>query len=200
VRKQTQRNRQAFDQSLDEMPVYGTMASNFNDQGVTSLYNELFTVLEPFGLPTRRPDRKPVELTASYQRGVVPTSRQRYLSEIAEAVRSYQDRAAQQAQIAREYQQLQASIRMLGQQGKNTDELQQLANERDETLSKESKLHLQAFPKLIEDYSGSSLVYSVRDRDITQPLTHTSLSGTKVPRISLPRYQDHGDILRWLML
>ena len=110
VRKQAQRNRQAFDQSLDEMPVYGTMASNFNDQGVTSLYNELFTVLEPLGLPTRRPDQKPVVATASYQRGIVPASRQRYLSEIAEAVRSYRDTAARQAQVAREYQQLQACL------------------------------------------------------------------------------------------
>ena len=200
VRKQTQRNRQAFEQSLDQMPVYGTMASNFNDQGVTSLYNELFTVLEPLGLPTRRPDREPVVSTGSNQRGIVPASRQRYLSEIAEAVRSYRDTAARQAQVARECQQLQAAIRMLGEQGKNTDELQQLAAEREKALSEGSQLQLQAFPKLIEEYSGSSLVYSVRGRDITQPLTHTSLSGTKVPRVSLPRYQDHGDILRWLML
>ncbi|HJM03550.1 MAG TPA: cobalamin-dependent protein, partial [Arenicellales bacterium] len=140
VRKQAQRNRQAFDQSLDEMPVYGTMASNFNDQGVTSLYNELFTVLEPLGLPTRRPDRKPVVATASYQRGIVPTSRQRYLSEIAEAVRSYRDTAARQAQVAREYQQLQAGIRMLREQGKHTDELQQLVAERDKALSEDSQL------------------------------------------------------------
>ena len=200
VRKQTQRNRQAFDQSLDEMPVYGTMASNFNDQGVTSLYHELFAVLEPLGLPARRPDREPVVSTGSNQRGIVPPSRQRYLSEIAEAVRSYRDTAARQAQVAREYQQLQAGIRMLREQGKHTDELQQLAAEREKALSEDSQLQLQAFPKLIEDYSGSSLVYSVRGRDISQPLTHTSLSGTKVPRVSLPRYQDHGDILRWLML
>lgn len=200
VRKQTQRNRQAFDQSLDQMPVYGTMASNFNDQGVTSLYNQLFVVLEPLGLPARRPDREPVIATGSNQRGIVPASRQRYLSEIAEAVRSYRDTAARQAQVAREYQQLQAGIRMLGEQGKNTDELQQLAAEREKALSEDSQLQLQAFPKLIEDYSGSSLVYSVQGRDISQPLTHTSLSGTKVPRVSLPRYQDHGDILRWLML
>ncbi|MEC8961572.1 MAG: methylmalonyl-CoA mutase family protein, partial [Pseudomonadota bacterium] len=199
VRKQTQRNRQAFEQSLDQMPVYGTMASSFNDQGVTSLYNELFTVLEPLGLPARRPDREPVVSTGSNQRGIVPASRQRYLSEIAEAVRSYRDTAARQAQIARECQQLQAAIRMLGEQGKNTDELQQLAAEREKALSEGSQLQLQAFPKLIEEYSGSSLVYSVQGRDITQPLTHTSLSGTKVPRVSLPRYQDHGDILRWLM-
>lgn len=200
VRKQAQRNRQAFDQSLDQMPVYGTMASNFNDQGVTSLYNQLFVVLEPLGLPARRPDREPVIATGSNQRGIVPASRQRYLSEIAEAVRSYRDTAARQAQVAREYQQLQAGIRMLGEQGKNTDELQQLAAEREKALSEDSQLQLQAFPKLIEDYSGSSLVYSVQGRDISQPLTHTSLSGTKVPRVSLPRYQDHGDILRWLML
>ncbi len=200
VRKQTQRNRQAFEQSLDQMPVYGTMASNFNDQGVTSLYNELFTVLEPLGLPARRPDREPVVSTGSNQRGIVPASRQRYLSEIADAVRSYRDKAARQAQVARECQQLQAAIRMLGEQGKNTDELQQLAAERKKALSEDSQLQLQAFPKLIEEYSGSSLVYSVQGRDITQPLTHTSLSGTKVSRVSLPRYQDHGDILRWLML
>ena len=199
VRKQTQRNRQAFDQSLDEMPVYGTMASNFNDQGVTTLYNQLCVVLEPLGLPARQPDREPV-VSGSDQRGIVPTSRQRYLSEIAEAVRSYRDTAAGQAQVAREYQQLQAGIRMLGEQGKNTDELKQLAAEREKALSEDTQRQLQAFPKLIEDYSGSSLVYSVRGRDISQPLTHTSLSGTKVPRVSLPRYQDHGDILRWLML
>ncbi|MED5390987.1 MAG: cobalamin-dependent protein, partial [Pseudomonadota bacterium] len=157
VRKQTQRNRQAFEQSLDQMPVYGTMASSFNDQGVTSLYNELFTVLEPLGLPARRPDREPVVSTGSNQRGIVPASRQRYLSEIAEAVRSYRDTAARQAQVARECQQLQAAIRMLGEQGKNTDELQQLAAEREKALSEGSQLQLQAFPKLIEEYSGSSL-------------------------------------------
>ena len=147
VRKQTQRNRQAFDQSLVEMPVYGTMASNFNDQGVTSLYNELFVVLEPLGLPARRPDREPVVSTGSNQRGIVPPSRQRYLSEIAEAVRSYRDTATRQAQVARECQQLQAGIRMLREQGKHIGELQQLAAEREKSLSEDSQLQLQAFPK-----------------------------------------------------
>ena len=200
VRKQMQRNRQAFDQSLDEMPVYGTMASNFNDQGVTTLYDRLCLVLEPLGLPARQQDRGSVVSTGSDQRGIVPVSRQRYLSEIADGVRSYRDTAARQAQVAREHQQLQASIRMLGEQDKNTDELQQLAAEREKALSEDSQLQLRAFPKLIEDYSGPSLVYSVQGQDVSQLLTYTSLSGTKVPRVSLPRYQDHGDILRWLML
>src|SRR5688572_3081207 len=112
VRKQVQRNRESFRRLPEEMPVFGTIASRFNDNGVTALY---FALLEKIGFKPGKLQR-PASKVSSAVHVVVPPQRSRYLAEIAESVRGYHDFAAKQAALARERQQLEATQKMLGKE------------------------------------------------------------------------------------
>ena len=203
VRKQVQRNREAFRQSPDEMPVYGTIASRFNDDGVTALYHGLVGKLAECGLKTgagRLP--KSTGKTASGVNVVIPAQRVRYLAEIAETVRGYLAHVEDQARLARERQQLVAAKRMLkaaGSDGAGLDALDGLVEAKDASLDARSKKLLDMWPDTLKAYSGEEYVVKIRDREIRTKLTSTSLSGTKVPKVALPRFEDHGEILRWQM-
>ncbi len=200
VRKQMQRNREAFSEALDEMPVYGTIASKFNDDGVTALYHGL---LELFGERGRgewtsalrgAPERVPSELTT-----IVPAPRQRYLAEVAETLRDYHARAREQARNARERQQLEEAKRLLEAAGKDGAELEPLIAERREALDPRSRKLLEMWPRVRESYSGEEYVVRIRDREIRTALTTKTLSGTALPKVALPRYRDHGELLAWLL-
>jgi isobutyryl-CoA mutase len=195
VRKQVQRNREAFKTSPEEMPVFGTIASRFNDDGVTALYHALAAKLAEAGLklkPGRLP--KPASRVSSAVHVIVPPQRQRYLAEIAEAVRGYHSNTQKQAKLARERQQLEAARAMLG---KNVAELDALIASR--TLQPEAQSLLDSWPEVLEAYSGDEQVVKVRGKELRTRLTATSLSGTRVPKVALPGYQDHGELLRWRM-
>ena len=198
VRKQVQRNRKLFNEPAEAMPVYGTIASRFNDDGVTALYQGMLTKLVEFGLKVQ-PGRLPaVAVRASSGRNViVPPPRVRYLAEIAETMRAYHARASEQSKLARERQQLQASKRMLAQAGKGAGALDELIDEKNAKLDEYSKELIESWPELVKAYSGDEYVLRVRDREVRTSLTHTSLSGTKVPKVALPKFEDHGEILRW---
>ncbi len=198
VRKQVQRNREAFKQAPDSMPVFGTIASRFNDDGVTALYQALLEKLSGFGLrpaPGKLP--KIAGKTASGVNVVIPAQRARYLAEIAECVRGYLARAEDQARIARERQQLAASRAMLEKAGKSATDLVPLIEEKDRALDARSKKLIEMWPDTLKAYSGEEYVVKIRDKEVRTKLTSTSLSGTKVPKVALPRYADHGEILRW---
>ena len=116
VRKQMQRNRQAFGSSVEDMPVYGTVAAHFNDDGVSGLYQGLLTCLRDKGLWQRQSTLPAVtSKVSSGQRVIVPPQRQRYLAEIAESVREYRKNVIEQARIARERQQLREARRLLSE-------------------------------------------------------------------------------------
>jgi len=199
VRKQVQRNRQAFAAPAEEMPVFGTIASRFNDDGVTALYHAMAARLAEKGLklePGRLP--KPAARVSSGVHAVIPPKRQRYLAEIAETVRAYHAHLAQQSRIARELQQLQAARTMLG---KSVPELDALIASK--TLDAESKKLLDGWPKTVKAYSGDEQVVKVRrgkeHGELRTRLTTSSLSGTRVPKVALPKFEDHGELLRWRM-
>ena len=199
VRKQMQRNREAFDQRPDAMPAYGTIASRFNDDGVHALYHAIKARLGEHGLEL--PDgtiAQPDVTVSSLSTALVPGSRVRYLAEIADTVRSYKARAEAQATVAREHQQLRATARMLDKAGQDGGALDELIADRHDHLSAESKRLLRDWPDTVEQYSGSEFSYTVRDKDIRVPLTRESLSGTAVRKVALPRYSDEGDLLSWL--
>jgi methylmalonyl-CoA mutase len=119
VRKQYQRNHEAFTQSPDEMPVFGTMAARFNDDGVTGLYQAIVPKLQALGLKFKRGKLPLVNVRqSSNQRAIVPAQRVRYLAEIAEAVRSYHAHTAKQAEIARQRQALRTAKTLFQAQGK----------------------------------------------------------------------------------
>ena len=253
VRKQYQRNRELFKQPPDETPVYGTIASRFNDDGVTALYQALAARLVEEGLHLGA-GKLPVVATkhSTRQHAIVPSARVRYLAEIAETVRGYHGWAKEQARISRERQQLRATKAMLtssptseasglssprkrgpsdvetdpktldslpafaGTKGRGNDEvggtsgddevggtsgsdgkLDRLIADRDAALDPRAKKLLDMWPKTKASYTGDEYVVKIRGKEIRSALTTVSLSGTHVPKVALPRYEDDGEILRW---
>lgn len=202
VCKQVQRNRRAFGKPVDSMPVFGTVAARFNDSGVTALYHEILDRLIDTGMDpsdTALP-RRDVRYSTN-ETTLIPPARVRYLSEIAETVRNYKDGVRDRAALARERQQLLATKSMLESAGGSVpDVLTSLVGERERALGEEARRVLEDWPARSEAYRGEQLVTRVRDRESRIPLFRTTLSGTRLPRIALPPFEDHGELLRWLML
>ncbi len=205
VAKQVQRNREAFGKRPEEMPVFGTMASRFNDDGVTALYQALVTRLAELGLPLQdgRLPRSSVR-HSSNQTPIVPAARTRYLAEISDTVRGYKRRARGQAALAREAQQLRAAARMLTagkpHKPRAAEAAANLAEEREARLDGDARKLLGQWPEMQIAYAGDEYVVKIRDKEIRTALVTTTLSGTKVRKVALPRYEDHGELLAWLML
>jgi methylmalonyl-CoA mutase len=205
VAKQVQRNKEAWTTPTDQMPVFGTMAAHFNDDGVTALYQAMKLRLQALGLNLTQ-GRLPVVKVrhSSHQTPIVPPGRSRYLAEISDTVRGYKQRAKTQAQLAREVQQLHAASAMLaeGKPGKPraSEAAQGLADERQARLLPDARALLADWPQLQKDYAADELVVTVRDKEIRTALVTQSLSGTAVRKVALPQYHDHGDVLQWLML
>ncbi|MDP3518675.1 MAG: methylmalonyl-CoA mutase family protein [Pseudohongiella sp.] len=201
VSKQVQRNRLAFDKPTEAMPVFGSIASRFNDDGVTALYQGLMPVLRDKGLKAFEGKLARVSTrTSTRQSAIVPPQRQRYLAEIAETVRNYRRHVEQQAVLAREVQQLQATAQMLSKNGQVTDSVQALIKQRESLQHGECKILLEQWPQLQAEYVADELITEIRGKQMRTELTWTSMSGTRVPKVALPRFNDHGDVLRWLML
>jgi len=200
VRKQVQRNREAFKAPPEDMPVYGTIASRFNDDGVTALYQAVSAGLAAKGLALEKGTLPKIESKVSSSvHVVIPPKRQRYLAEIAETVRGYHAHARQQAGLARERQQLIAAKAMLLKAGKDARELDSLIDEKNSALDVRARKLLEMWPETLKAYAGDEYAVKIRGREIRTRLTHTTLSGTKVPKVALPRYEDHGEILAWQM-
>ncbi len=201
VAKQVQRNREAFNVSPDKMPVFGTIASRFQDDGVTALYLGLRDALtaKGFALPATRFAQTGLR-SSSPRTAIVPPSRQRYLAEIADTVRGYHKTSAEQVKLARELQQLRETKRMLGEaEADGAAEIDALIAEREEILDPRARKLIERWPALREAYSADDNVVKVRDREIRTAQFTTSLSGSRIPKVALPRYEDHGELLKWLL-
>jgi len=205
VAKQVQRNREAWTVKTEDMPVYGTMASRFNDDGVTALYQGLKPRLQALGLPLRE-GRLPLVNTrhSTQQTPIVPPARVRYLADIADTVRGYKKRVAQQVTLAREVQQLREAARMLSvdkpDKPRAAEAAIDLATKREAQLGADARKLLAMWPDMQRAYAGDEYVVKIRDKEIRTALTHTTLSGNKIRKVALPSYEDHGEILKWLML
>ncbi|MEW5725460.1 MAG: fused isobutyryl-CoA mutase/GTPase IcmF, partial [Thermodesulfobacteriota bacterium] len=203
VRKQYQRNHKLFDRKPDSLPVYGTIASKFNDDGVTAFYHALLDRLEAkteakweSSLP-----RKDLKHSSS-KTVIIPPERARYLSEIAETVRYYHRWVDEQAEIARKIWQIDGALGELADENDRPfleEALRKkragLARRLDPTCAR----LLEGFPELRARYEADEFVYKVRDREIRTPLFRESLAGTRIPRVALPRYENPGDLLKWLL-
>ena len=199
VAKQVQRNREAFGARPEDMPVYGTIASRFNDDGVTALYLGLLSSLRDKGLKAGESKWPTADVRhSSDNRAIIPADRTRYLSEISATVRGYHEWAHTQAQIARERQHLTATRAMLGKKG-SSKALDTLIAEKDAALDPRACKLLKIWPQVKADYSGDEYKVKIRGRDLTYALRSKSLSGTPVPRVALPKWQDEGEILHWLL-
>jgi methylmalonyl-CoA mutase len=200
VRKQYQRNRSLFEQSPDSMPVYGTMASRFNDDGVTALYQAIVPKLREQGLELRAPKLAPAGLKASSRgRAIVPPERVRYLAEIAQAVRDYHGHIDAQSRAARERQALRTARSLFETAGKTSTDFAELITAKAAELTPASAKLLEQWPKTRELYARDEYVVKIRDKEIRTQLKYESLSGTKLPKVALPRYDDDGEVLRFLM-
>jgi len=205
VSKQVQRNKEAWGTPPEQMPVFGTMAARFNDDGVTALYQALKGRLSDLGLPLGA-GRLPLVTVrhSSNQTPVVPPARTRYLAEIADTVRGYKRKVHQQAKLAREIQQLYASAEMLkvdkAHQPKAAEAVVELAQQREGVQDPGARKLLAQWPDMQRAYAGDEYVVKIRDKEIRTALTTKSLSGTPIRKVVLPTYEDHGELLKWLML
>ncbi|MFP5405773.1 MAG: methylmalonyl-CoA mutase family protein, partial [Gammaproteobacteria bacterium] len=237
VSKQYQRNHELFNKRPDEMPVYGTQASRFNDDGVTALYEGMLPRLVEVGLKLplevdaqARASREPGIAAdagdsgesrpagrrfagrlpqvsgrhSSSQVVIVPPARSRYLAAIADAVREYKRHAREQARVARQVQQLRESALMLLEEDSERSgarsTVEALAEKREAKLDQASKKLLAMWPDMQKAYAGDEYVVKIRDKELRTKLTTTSLSGTKIRKVALPTYEDHGELLKWLLL
>jgi len=210
VAKQVQRNKEAFTTPVEQMPVFGTMAARFNDDGVTALYQALKTRLVELGLPVTDGMLPNVTVRHSTnQTPVLPAARTRYLAEISDTVRAYKKAARAQARLAREIQQLSESARMLlaADPGKDGSAkpgaygtVLTLAEERQGRQDPACAKLLAQWPAMQQAYAGDMYVVKIRDKEICTQLTTKTLSGTAIRKVCLPQYEDHGEILKWLML
>jgi methylmalonyl-CoA mutase len=217
VRKQYKRNHQLFTAKDDDLPVYGTMASQFNDPGMNTLFTAVIktikakTGVDLLGGKGERLKEKEEESEKIY---IIPPDRNRYLAEIAESSKAYDDWVNEQCKIAQQLFQVKGVMELgltpalsKGEAGKNLqskvlsfgEDLGEVFEALETRLHPECKRLLKEWPETVKKYKAENFIYKVRDKEIKQPLYYTSLSQLQIPKIALPRYEAWGDVLRWLL-
>lgn len=214
VRKQYRRNHNLWETLDEELPIFGTMAAQFNDTGMNTLYVKMMRLLEAkaqttesgkgwtkgklSGILSQSLHRQPIAVANS----IIPTDRTRYLAEIVNAARNYAAFVNEQVAVARQLYQLDGAIQTLS--GLKTpvkmEILEELKNVRIQlttSLHPECKYLLDTWPETIQKYRADKYQFKVRDKIIEQALWTETLSHLRIPKISLPQYKDWGDILRW---
>ncbi len=182
---------------LEEMPVYGTMASRFNDAGVNAFYTALMTEVHSLGKGSFESSLDlPCEQQTNVRSHVIDPSRVRYLSEIADTVRHHHRRVEEQAIVARRVDALE---RALDEFGDGAEALEAKLAEAREELDPELAAALESWDELRQAYEGEEMVVRIRDKELSNSLRTTSLSGTAIPRVVLPKTQDKGEQLRFLL-
>lgn len=200
VQKQYQRNHMLFEKELEEMPVYGTIASQFNDPGTNALFAALVEKMNEkagLGWSTSFSKNEVVEK----QNVIIPNEQRYYLREVSETVRNYHKKAEDQAVLARKLFQLEGAIQAVKESGGSEEtlvSLEDLAAETKEKLTAESKKILEGWEDLKEKYSGEQFTTRIRDKEIITILKTKSLSGLQIPKVALPKYGDYGEIIRWV--
>ncbi|MFO8111867.1 MAG: methylmalonyl-CoA mutase family protein [Desulfosalsimonadaceae bacterium] len=205
IRKQVQRNKKAFDQKPRDMPVYGTIAAKFNDDGVTAMYRFLLETLHAktgikFESSLVAPDIK----ESSSKSIIVPPERTRYLSEISDTLRHYHDETRHQAEVLRKAHYLEQTARALsggdleGDADALMDRLKEEIEKAKAVLHPDTAKLVEEWQEIREAYAKDEFVYKVRDREIRVPLKTETLSHLQVPKIALPGYSDPGDLYTWM--
>lgn len=200
VRKQYQRSRELWHDDLETMPVYGTIASQFNDKGTNTLFA---AIIETINAKLNYNWETSYTKFAKTQKQdvIIPNDRRYYLREITDTVRNYHKHSEQQVEFARRLFQLEGALAAVEEKSPEDALIASLesliSGVRDE-LNAESKRILENWQTLKENYSGDVLVTKVRDKEIRTLLTTKSLSGLSIPRVALPDFKDYGEILRWV--
>jgi methylmalonyl-CoA mutase len=214
VRKQYKRNHKLFEAKDADLPIYGTMASQFNDPGMNELFEKLVGVIKKktgVNLMSETLKASPTggDLEASGEKVyIIPPDRTRYLAEIEESSRAYGNWVNEQCKVAQQLFQVKGVMELVETQHlaspdkSASSEMQNIVSLREhleKQLHPECKRMLNEWPATVEQYKAENFIYKVRDKEIKQPLFYTSLSQLKIPKISLPKYEAWGDILRWLL-
>ena len=199
VSRQLIRNRSAFGARPQDMPVFGTSAATFNDNGVTALYQHLTGLLAARGLALAEGVLPAATgRTSTDAASVIPPARTVYLAEIAGTVRGYHAETARQAEAVRRVQRLAAVRAELAEDIDAERSVASLLGQAEREVGAESAALVSGWPAVVQAYSGPEQVVRIRDRELHTQLRRESLSGTSLPRVALPRYADHGDLLRFL--
>lgn len=200
VQKQYQRSHELFHEAPEKMPVYGTIASQFNDPGTNALFAaiiEKFNEVLHLGWSTTYSKKEVVEKHDI----IIPNSRRYYLREIADSVRNYHKRVEEQVEYARKLFQIEGTIELTKgneTEGALIDSLEAWKNKMADKLNDTSKKIIENWDQTKETYAKDWLVTIVRDKEITTELRTKSLSGLWIPKVALPKYKDYGEILRWV--
>ncbi len=217
VRRQYQRNRKLFDTPTEELPVFGTIASQFNDAGTNELYVRLIELIaDRTGADLRDGEAHPAESAA--KPSVIPPDRVRYLAEIVESSETYDEFVEAQVSAARRMYRLKGAIETLRDaiadsaaprivdavehvEGESEAVADLVERYRDlaERLDPDCRRALEEWPATKARWQAEKYRFQVRDKVHEHDLTTESLSGTKVPKVCLPRYEDWGDVLRWIL-
>ena len=197
VQKQYQRNNQRFEESIEKMPVYGTIASQFNDPGTNTLYAE---VINKFNEREIGDFNSSFEITdeMSEKIFVIPSNRTRYLSEISENNRAYDKWVLEQKEIAQKLYNINSSLEILEKGSKSAkEELEKKYKELLKELDPKNKALIDEWPKLVKSYKEDIFNYQVRSNTLSIKTHTTSLSNNKIPKVTLPKYSGWGDLLHW---
>ncbi|GAE27881.1 B12 binding domain [Halalkalibacter wakoensis JCM 9140] len=199
VRKQYQRSHNRFDEPLEAMPVYGTIASQFNDIGTNTLFAALIGKIAEID---QNEWSTTIETSKDVikQNVIIPPEQIHYLRDIVQTIRQYQKTTAEQAEVARKLFQLSGAIEAVNIHLKNEDttrQLDQLKKQYEEKLLSSSKDILENWSSLKKAYKQDTFVTKIRDKEIVTELTTESLSGLKIPKVALPSFSDWGDIVKW---
>ncbi|MEI3597289.1 MULTISPECIES: fused isobutyryl-CoA mutase/GTPase IcmF [unclassified Oceanobacillus] len=197
VRKQYERSRMLFGQDKTKYPVFGTIASQFNDTGTNSLFASIIDTLnERYGWEEEVEFERHV--LSEKQNQIISGDRRHYLREIASIVRDYNKQTENQSEIARKLYQLQGTLEII-EDPEAKELLEQTITQYKKQLSNHSLELLESWDDTQEKYSQDTMTFKVRDKDIVTEITTESLSGLKIPKVAFPKFQDWGERLRWLM-
>ncbi len=198
VRKQMQRNLKAFGEKPESMPVFGTIASKFNDDGVTSLYHAILDkIKEKTGQEFLSKLPESNSKTSTSKTIIIPPERVRYLSEISDTVRKYHEETGSQSDLIRKAWHLAETKEILGS-SKVPAALDEELKQTNGLISEDSNRVLRQWEEIKEKYSGKELVYEVRGKEIRLPLYTESLSHTQIPKLALPKFKDPAEIYRFM--
>lgn len=197
VKKQYQRNHKLFDKDAETMPVYGTIASQFNDPGVNQFFRAIVGKLKE---KTKQNWDSPMHLIFDTpdKFHIIPPQRVRYLSEITETIRNYNKWTEDQGEIAQRLYSIKQTMDSLpAEMADLRSHLEKLYNEHNEKLEPQNKKIIDGWEKKVDSYKQDFYVYKVRDKEIKVQTYTESLSHLRIPKICTPRYKGWGDILKW---
>lgn len=199
VRKQYKRSHNLFTLADEELPVFGTIASQFNDPGTNVLFANLMKIVEK-----KTGGNWPTSLNTKIEKVtkknlIIPPERVQYLGEIVYTIHNYKKFTEEQVGYARKLFQLRGTRELFASDAEFVKKLDDMITFYEGKIHPECKQFLENWPKIREAYTKDQFITKIRDKEIVTELYTESLSGNKIPKISLPKYEDLGELLKWAM-